>query len=230
MPTLSAQSKVQSEVTRRIMAQKSYICNIMQAPFGERHLSRTYGNVDIAACPDGEEFSITEISARQDFINLGDNQRVPIDISADEIAEDACREINSYAGPNSYLGVFVCRPNGPTEEQLADAHAKMKLYNDAQLADADREFQRTKSPLVVNDYQHWLAAKSGIQREWHNADREKQTCPGCGERVPQAVAVCRHCHAVLDRSKARELGLLPEQNQPKRRQVRRAKPDVQPAA
>ncbi len=34
-------------------------------------------------------------------------------------------------------------------------------------------------------------------------------CPACGEKVKTGVAVCKHCHAILDAEKAAQHGLGP---------------------
>ena len=35
-------------------------------------------------------------------------------------------------------------------------------------------------------------------------------CAGCGEKIKPGVAVCKNCHAILDRAKAATLGLVPD--------------------
>ena len=38
---------------------------------------------------------------------------------------------------------------------------------------------------------------------------EMSECPACGEKVKTGVAVCKHCHAILDADKAAKHGLGP---------------------
>jgi hypothetical protein len=53
-------------------------------------------------------FALTRISARTAVMDYGDKRTLPLAITAREIADDICREINSDAGENSFMGVFVC--------------------------------------------------------------------------------------------------------------------------
>jgi hypothetical protein len=61
--------------------------------------------------------------------------------------------------------------------------------------------------LFIHDLQRRAAARLGLEKEWHYQARETEECPGCGERVKAGVAVCKSCHAILNREKALELGL-----------------------
>ena len=56
--------------------------------------------------------------------------------------------------------------------------------------------------------QRRAAARLGLEKEWHYQARETEECPGCGERVKPGVAVCKSCHAILNREKALALGLV----------------------
>ncbi len=76
------------------------------------------------------------------------------------------------------------------------------------MASADREWERSHSFLFIHDLQRRAAAKLGMEKEWYYQVRETEECPGCGERVKPGVAVCKSCHAVLNREKALALGLI----------------------
>ncbi len=183
---------------------------------------RTYGAFLIAGrppCPSGgraagtagapgEEYALTRITPRTAMMDYGDKRTLPLAISAREIAEDLCREINSDAGEHSYLGVFVCAGNIPTEEELRGAHTKLEEFYRSQVAAADREWERSHSFLFIHDLQRRAAAHLGLDKEWYYQVRETAECPGCGERVKPGVAVCKSCGAILDREKALALGLL----------------------
>src|SRR5438046_3085873 len=56
----------------------------------------------------GEQYSLTRVTPRTTVMDYGDKRTLPLVITAREIAEDLCREINSEAGERSFLGVFVC--------------------------------------------------------------------------------------------------------------------------
>lgn len=170
--------------------------------------SRMYGTFQIAGRGEGEPYALTRVSARTAAMDYGDKRSLPLAITAREIAEDICREINSDAGERSFLGAFVCAGDEPTEAELANAQAKLDEFYRALVASADREWERSHSFLFIHDLQRRAAKQLGIEKEWHYQARETEECPGCGDRVKPGVAVCKSCHAVLNRDKALALGLL----------------------
>jgi ribosomal protein L32 len=175
---------------------------------GQMHLAhRMYGTFQIAGRGDGQEFALTRITPRTAVMDYGDKRTLPLAISAREIAEDICREINSDAGDKSFLGVFVCAGEAPTAEELRAAGERLDEFDRALVASADREWERSHSFLFIHDLQRRAAARLGLENEWHYQARETQECPGCGTRVKPGVAVCKSCGAILNREKALELGL-----------------------
>ena len=169
---------------------------------------RTYGTFRIAGRSEGEEYSLTRITPRTAVMDYGDKRILPLPIAAREIADDLCREFNSDAGERSFLGVFVCAGNSPTEEELRGPREKLDEFYRALVAAADREWERSHSYLFIHDLQRRAAANLGLDKEWHYQVRETAECPGCGERVKPGVAVCKSCGAILDREKALALGLV----------------------
>jgi hypothetical protein len=170
--------------------------------------SRMYGTFQIAACAEGEPSALTRITSRTAVMDYGDKRTLPLAITAREIAEDICREINSDAGEKSFLGVFVCAGEAPTEAELRSAQEKLDDFCRALVAAADREWERSHSFLFIHDLQRRAAKHLGVEKEWHYQARETEECPGCGERVKPGVAVCKSCHAILNREKALALGLM----------------------
>ena len=151
---------------------------------------RMYGTFQIAGRGDGDPYALTRVTPRTAVMDYGDKRTLPLAISAREIAEDICREINSDAGERSFLGVFVCAGDAPTEEELRGAQEKLDEFYRALVAAADREWERSHSFLFIHDLQRRAAARLGIEKEWHYQARETEECPGCGERVKPGVAVC----------------------------------------
>jgi hypothetical protein len=169
---------------------------------------RMYGTFQIAGRGDGDACALTRITPRTAVMDYGDKRTLPLAITAREIAEDLCREINSDAGERSFLGVFVCAGDAPSEAELRGAHEKLEEFYRALVAAADREWERSHSFLFIHDLQRRAAARLGVEKEWHYQARETEECPGCGERVKPGVAVCKSCHAVLNRDRALALGLI----------------------
>ncbi len=169
---------------------------------------RMYGTFQIAGRAEGEAYALTRITPRTAVMDYGDKRTLPLPITAREIADDICREINSDAGERSFLGVFVCAGDAPTESELRSAQEKLDEFYRALVASADREWERSHSFLFIHDLQRRAAARLGLEKEWYYRARETEECPGCGERVKPGVAVCKSCHAILDREKALALGLM----------------------
>ena len=168
---------------------------------------RTYGTFQIAGRAAGEEYALTHVTPRTAVMDYGDKRLVPLAITAREIAEDLCREVNSDAGEKSFLGVFVCAGTIPTEDELRSARSRLDEFYRALVAAADREWERSHSFLFIHDAQRRAAGHLGLNKEWYYQARETVECPGCGDRVKSGVAVCKSCGAILDREKALALGL-----------------------
>jgi hypothetical protein len=158
---------------------------------------------------DAPGFALTRISPRTAVMDYGDKRTLPLAITAREIAEDICREINSDAGERSFLGVFVCAGDAPTAQELRDAQEKLDEFYRALVASADREWERSHSFLFIHDLQRRAASRLGLEKEWHYQARETEECPGCGERIKPGVAKCKSCGAILNQEKALALGLVP---------------------
>src|SRR6266481_9410600 len=163
------------------------IANITQQSYMAH---RTYGTFQIPGRAAGEEYATTRVTPRTAVMDYGDKRTIPLAITAREIAEDLCREINSDAGENSFLGVFVCAGDSPSEEELRSAQRKLDEFYRALVAAADREWERSHSFLFIHDLQRRAAANLGLEKEWHYQVRETAECPGCGTRVKPGVAVC----------------------------------------
>jgi len=171
---------------------------------------RTYGTFQIGGRGAGDGVALTRVTGRTAVIDYGDKRTLPLAITAREIAEDLCREINSDAGEQSFLGVFVCAGETPSTEEMSAACGRLEDFYRALVASADREWERSHSFSFIHDLQRKAAAYLGVEKEWYYQVRETRDCPGCGERVKPNVAVCRTCGAVLDREKALALGLVAE--------------------
>src|SRR5579862_9143216 len=114
---------------------------------------RMYGTFQIAGREEGAAFSLTRVTPRTAVMDYGDKRTLPLAISAREIAEDLCREINSDAGEDSFLGVFVCAGESPSAEELRAAQEKLDHFYRGLVAAADREWERSHSFLFIHDLQ-----------------------------------------------------------------------------
>jgi len=164
------------------------------------YISRTHGVYHIPACPAGEPYALLLITSRGDALDLGDNRRFPFEISAREIADDLLQDLHDH-------GIFVCAGARPTPEEIAAATARRDAYYHRLVADGDTMWARGHSFREISDMHRRAAIALGIEREWAYVPLRMNECPACGEKVKLGVAVCRHCHAILDAEKAAKHGL-----------------------
>jgi hypothetical protein len=172
-------------------------------------LHRSYGTYQVRGCVPGEPYALTQAGARAAVMDLGDKRTLEVPITAGEVAQDLCREINADAGEDSFFGVFVAQGERPGDDELTEARQRLAAFYRRTVASADREWERSHSYLFINDVQRRAARYLGLEKEWFYQARETSDCPGCGEKVRAGVAVCKTCGAILDRDKAASLGLAP---------------------
>ena len=164
------------------------------------YVSRTHGVYHIPACPKGQPQSLLLLTARSDALDLGDNRRFPFTISAREIAEDITQDLRDH-------GIFLCAGPRPTAEELSAAAARRDAFYQRLVGEGDTMWARGHSFREISDLHRRAAIALNIEREWAYVPLRMVDCPACGEKVKPGVAVCKHCHAILDAPKAAQHGL-----------------------
>jgi hypothetical protein len=172
-------------------------------------LHRSYGTYRVRGCVPGEPYALIPVNGTHAVMDLGDKRTIDVPITACEVAQDLCREINADGGEDSFFGAFVAQGEKPDEDELAAARQRLAVFYRSMVASADREWERSHSYLFINDVQRRAARYLGLEKDWFYQARETSDCPGCGEKVRAGVAVCKTCGAILDRDKAAALGLAP---------------------
>jgi len=153
-----------------------------------------------AAARSNQAYALLLITARGDVIDLGDNRRFPFTITAREIANDLLQDLHDH-------GIFVCDGPRPSAEELATAAARRDAYYQKLITDGDTMWARGHSFREISDLHRRAAISLGVEREWAYVPMRMNECPACGEKVKPAVAVCKHCGAILDAEKAARHGL-----------------------
>ena len=164
------------------------------------YISRTHGIYHIPACSKSEPYALLLIRSRNDVIDLGDGRRLPFPITAREIADDILQDLHDH-------GVFICAGARPTSEELATATARRDAFYHRLIAEGDVLWARGHSFREISDMHRRAALALGVEREWAYVPMRMSECPACGEKVKTGVAVCKHCHAILDAEKAAQHGL-----------------------
>jgi hypothetical protein len=186
------------------------LVNISTEKWPPRH--RTYfGSLEIRSPQSGEAFAITPIRACRSVMDLGDKRIMEFHLTAQEIAEDIARELNGDSGEGSFHGVFVAAAEAPTEAELADARRRLEEFQRRLVAAADLEWERTRNPMFITDLERRAARQLGLEKPWLYDSKPLAECPVCAEKIKHGVAVCRSCGAILDREKAAQYGLVPQE-------------------
>lgn len=158
-------------------------------------VTRTYGVFHIPACPAGKSAEMLAVAPREDAIDLGDNHRITLEISARDIAADIIQDLEDH-------GIFVCAAEGPSRDEIAAAVTRRDAWYNRLVNEADEMWARGHSYREISDMHRRAAFSLGLQREWAYAPEASRECPACGEKVRAGVAVCKHCKAVLDEERA----------------------------
>ena len=167
----------------------------------EWHFSRTHGVYHIPACAKGERYAVLLIKSRGDVIDLGDNRRFPFAISGTEIALDLLQDLYDH-------GLFICAGTRPTEAELAAATARRNAHYHRLIGEGDVLWARGHSFREISDLHRLAAMTLGVERDWAYVPLRLSECPACGEKVKTGVAICKHCHGILDSEKAAQHGLV----------------------
>jgi hypothetical protein len=189
------------------------LVNIGTQQWPPRH--RTYfGSLEIATPKLGERYAITPVRACKGVMDLGDKRTMEFSITAQEIAEDLVKELNGDSGEGSFHGVFVAKGLEPTEEELREAREKLQAFHQRLVEMADLEWERSHNPMFITDLERRAARELRLDKPWLYDPKPQAECPACGEKIKAGVAVCRSCHAILDREKAAKFGFQYEEEQP----------------
>jgi hypothetical protein len=164
------------------------------------YISRTHGVYHIPARPKDATHAVVLLTSRGDVIDLGDNRRFPFVITAREIANDLLQDLQDH-------GIFVCEGARPSPEELTAATTRRDAYYHRLVGEGDVMWARGHSYREISEMHRRAAIALGIEREWAYVPMKMSDCPACGEKVKTGVAVCKHCHAILDADKAAQHGL-----------------------
>src|SRR6202789_4632852 len=94
------------------------------------YVSRTHGVYHIPACAKGEAYALLLLTSRGDALDLGDNRRFPVTISAREIAVDLLQDLQNH-------GVFVCAGARPAAEELSAARERRDAFYHRLIGEGD---------------------------------------------------------------------------------------------
>jgi hypothetical protein len=70
-------------------------------------MHRSYGTFQVPGGAPDEAYTLTRVAPRTAVMDLGDKRTIEVPITACEVAQDLCREINADGGEDSFFGVFM---------------------------------------------------------------------------------------------------------------------------
>ena len=165
------------------------------------------GLYTIAACAPGQPCTLLTIYGRTELYDMGDDRKGERYWPARVIAKSVLAEHNPDADLRRY-GVFLCAGDVPMDDELREAGLRRDAYFYEQVEQADALYARAPNrPEMISDVQRRAARHLGLDRPWLVKIAPMQECPVCGDPVKVGVALCRHCGAILDESKAARYGL-----------------------
>lgn len=198
------------ELARKLMdnrgTQDTFICNITEQEFGPLDMWHYMPAVFIPAKKPGQKYSLYKMVPHVDHMDLGDQRTLDVPIPSYDAAVDVCDKFNGHMGRGSFAGLFVI-PQGrstPTDEELSNAEEKLRAWEIALVREGDR-YHDIRRPADISDLHRNAARHLGLKKAWLPENIQSGECPGCGENVKAGIVRCPHCHAILDKVKAREL-------------------------
>lgn len=139
---------------------------------------------------------------------------------ADSIVKDYCSGLLGYSAVDSGPGVFWAPGEFKTITDFKKVHlekfnsavARQKRYYENLVKLADSLWARTNgNPLTISDDMRLAAKELQLtkQKDWMQdfVTLGQTNCPACGHLVNPTYPVCGNCHNVIDKEKAKTLGL-----------------------
>lgn len=98
-----------------------------------------------------------------------------------------------------WFGVFVSPNAKPTDEELSQAHAKLRQMQQLIYAKgAEMVQQNEKVPMLDRKNYNEAAEYLGVASLWGNQDSILAHCPECQEPIKAEATYCKHCHQAID--------------------------------
>ncbi len=185
---------------------RAIVVNINPYPVGKQF---DFGYFEVPARPPSESYSYLMVEDRRSMKDYGDGRYEPLSVSGEDIARDLAETWKDH-------GVFVTLREVPSQPELAAARERRLVWYREIYAEAADSWTRYKQYRLINDRQRDAArellrvGEISESPEWLQASGPETgyaMCPACGGEIRVGVAVCRHCGAILDETRARNYRL-----------------------
>jgi hypothetical protein len=214
-------------------AQTAYLVNLSDQRF---HCPRSYYNIWVEPCEEGEEYHCTELHSVVDHMDMGLGvegqfdpktgrrgrlRTVPVPFSAEQIAEDVAKQVNGNISEGAFVGVFVSLTSKPETAALKDAQKKFRKFQEESVHKADMSWAMKPDHRMIPDFARRALKALQWERDWYMPVQPDWTdCPACGAKIRPNLAKCPMpgCGAILDVEKAMKFGIsVPEHMIPKKK-------------
>lgn len=180
------------------LGNNAVICNLTDR---EVYLYRTYGTYRIRGKKPRESYALTIVHPRMDAMDFGEKRQIQVPIAATDIAADLVRDFNDDAGEGSFLGLFVCAGDRPTNAELELYTKKLEESDMRFIATADKDYEENNGKLVITTIHRAALQRQGLEREWAHNLKPMPDCPACKTKIQLGAIKCPTCGAILDRKK-----------------------------
>ena len=185
-------------------------------------ITRNYQNYSVPPRPDNgllitdpkfsETYGRLVVGDASGSMDIGDKRGLPQSFDAYSIADDivASDELNKY-------GVFVSDGDEPSRDELRVAQAILLRRARTLVQEGDIKYSKPQTRAEISDLNRWAVVQLEEKREWvyQRSDEELvktvlPSCPNCGSEAKILdPASCWNCAFIMDAKRARQLGLLP---------------------
>lgn len=174
------------------------------SPFPYPRSMGSYGQFLIQACKDGQKYSapVTIPRVIYDMYHESMFKMIATPDSGKKLAQDIVG-IGPYHAPGEDLtkwGVFLAAGEKPTEAELAEANRKFDRTCDFLITEADGYWNQGPSEYRnVSDMHRFAAKRRGqTDKPWAREVQQLKSCPVCGNQIVPEAALCTHCKAVFN--------------------------------
>lgn len=158
----------------------------------------------------GVKYSRTTVHGRIELCDSGiEDKFIEVATEAELIAQDITDWCNqdmprTSRGVASFSGIWWSESPVPNERTMKQQRQRMREYNLALIAEADKFNDTQEGRVNINDGMRRAARAEKVERAWLYEAVPQNACPACGGSIPAGVAVCKHCSAIVDEERARK--------------------------
>jgi len=184
------------------------------------HFERTHGSYNMPARPDNgcsildadfiKSYATLVVSDTKEGMDIGEKRRIQMKEVAIDIAEDivANEDVAKF-------GMFVAKGELPTEKELQLSRGRILAFFKYLIQDGDVKWGKPATRNEITDLHRTAVKQLGESREWVYREKPVEIdmgrCPACGKKQEiDDPAICWNCKTVLNKSKAKKLGIESE--------------------